>query len=95
MKTQRWSAHRGYGWGIRRRQGCSTGIVTGMTRRNRVTKWARTRRDAVTREWDVDAEPREWIVDAEARLSLLDLVEVVSLEVRSTIRFIFGDDDEE
>ncbi len=64
-------------------------MASGMTeRRRRVTKWSRVRSEAEPRETD------EMVVDVDAGLSLLDLVEVLSVEVRSTIRYIFSDADE-
>ncbi len=65
-------------------------MASGMTqRRRRVTKWSRVRSEAEPRETD------GIVIDVDAGLSLLDLVEVLTVEVRSTIRYIFSDSDEE
>lgn len=86
MKSQRRLAYGGHGRGPGQGQCRAVGMASSMTqRRRRVTKWSRVRSEA---------EPRETIVDVDAGLSLLDLVEVLSVEVRSTIRYIFSDADE-
>ncbi len=90
MKTQKWPAHGGYGRGPRQGQCRAIGMASGMTnRRQRVTKWSRVRSEVEPRETD------EIIADMDAGLSLLDLVEVLSVEVHSTMRYIFPDADEE
>lgn len=80
MKAQRSLARAGHGGYMRR------GRASGMTRHFKLgTKWSRQRSNSL---------PPEFNFDIDATVSLLDLIEVLELEVRSTAHFIYPDADE-